>query len=363
MARSRRRRLVFVILFILAIIAALIYWQRSTIALRFVERGVDRITANGDPISRLPDGLHIGICGAGSPMTDAHRAGPCTAVIAGSRMFMFDAGGAAAARLLRMELNPAQIEAVFLTHYHSDHIDGLGELLMQRWVGAAATQPPRVYGPSGLATVVNGFTQAYQLDQSYRTGHHGAQLAPPTGFGADTREFQLDDPNGRLVLIDEGPLQIVAFRVDHGPVSPSVGYRIRYKDRSIVISGDTRRSSNVEREANNVDLLLHEALSMKLVQVLENGFDRHGRSRYAQIMRDIRNYHSSPEEAASVAAAASVSRLVLHHIVPPLPLEALRSEFLGNAPALFSGPIDVARDGDWYSLPAGSETIIVGRRP
>jgi ribonuclease Z len=109
--------------------------------------------------------------------------------------------------------------------------------------------------------------------------------------------------------------------------------------------------------------LLHEALSMKLVQILENGFDRHGRSRYAQIMRDIRNYHSSPEDAASVAAAASVRHLVLHHIVPPLPLEALRPEFIGNAATIFSGPIDVARDGDWYSLPAGGDAIIASRRP
>jgi len=155
----------------------------------------------------------------------------------------------------------------------------------------------------------------------------------------------------------------VAFTVDHGPVAPAVGYRIRYKDRTVVISGDTRRSKNAEREAKNADLLLHEALSMKLVQILENGFDRHGRSRYAQIMRDIRNYHSSPEDAASVAEAASVKRLVLHHIVPPLPLEALKPEFVGNAPTIFSGPIDVARDGDWYSLPAGGDSIIVSRRP
>jgi ribonuclease Z len=138
---------------------------------------------------------------------------------------------------------------------------------------------------------------------------------------------------------------------------------VRYKDRTLVISGDTRRSQNVEREAKSVDLLLHEALSMKLVQILEQGFDRHGRSRYAQIMRDIRNYHSSPEEAASVAEAASVRRLVLHHIVPPLPTEALKPEFIGKAPAIFSGPIDVARDGDWYTLPSDSDQIILTRRP
>lgn len=362
MAKSRKRSLV-VFIGALLTLAALLYWQRGPIALRLVERGVDRITANADPIAALPDGLHVGICGAGSPMTDANRAGPCTVVVAGNRMFVFDAGGAAAARLLRMELNPAQIEAIFLTHYHSDHIDGLGELLMQRWVGAAATQPPRVYGPKGLTQVVDGFREAYRLDQSYRTAHHGEQLAPSSGFGADAREFDIGSADGRVVLLDEDVLQIVAFTVDHGPVGPAVGYRVRYKDRTLVISGDTRRSQNVEREAKSVDLLLHEALSMKLVQILEQGFDRHGRSRYAQIMRDIRNYHSSPEEAASVAEAASVRRLVLHHIVPPLPTEALKPEFIGKAPAIFSGPIDVARDGDWYTLASDSDQIILTRRP
>ena len=362
MAKSRKRSLV-VFIGALLTLAALLYWQRGPIALRLVERGVDRITANADPIAALPDGLHVGICGAGSPMTDANRAGPCTVVIAGNRMFVFDAGGAAAARLLRMELNPAQIEAIFLTHYHSDHIDGLGELLMQRWVGAAATQPTRVYGPKGLTQVVDGFREAYRLDQSYRTAHHGEQLAPSSGFGADAREFDIGSADGRVVLLDEDVLQIVAFTVDHGPVGPAVGYRVRYKDRTLVISGDTRRSQSVEREAKSVDLLLHEALSMKLVQILEQGFDRHGRSRYAQIMRDIRNYHSSPEEAASVAEAASARRLVLHHIVPPLPTEALKPEFIGKAPAIFSGPIDVARDGDWYTLPSDSDQIILTRRP
>ena len=288
---------------------------------------------------------------------------PHKEVLAGKRLFVFDAGSGAVRNIGKMGFTHGHIEAIFLTHYHSDHIDGLGELLMQRWVGAAATQPPRVFGPTGLNGVVNGFGEAYRLDQSYRTGHHGEQLAPPSGFGADPREFDIESPAGRLVLIDEDLLQIVAFTVDHGPVAPAVGYRIRYKDRTIVISGDTRRSQNVERESKNVDLLLHEALSMKLVQILENGFDRHGRSRYAQIMRDIRNYHSSPEDAASVAEAASVKRLVLHHIVPPLPLEALKPEFVGKAPAIFSGPIDVARDGDWYSLPAGDDSIIVSRRP
>lgn len=259
--------------------------------------------------------------------------------------------------MLRMLLNPARIDAVFLTHYHSDHIDGLGELSMQRWIGAAARTPLPVYGPPGVTDVVDGFRTAYHADQGYRTGHHGDALAPPEGFGAEAREFTVPADARRTVLLNEDGVQVVAFSVDHGPVAPAVGYSVRYKNRLVVLSGDTRRSVDVEREAKDADILVHEALSPKLLNILERGFDRHGRSRYAQLMRDIRNYHSSPEDAAIVARHAGVRRLVLNHVVPPLPSEALVDEFLGAARNEFAGPIDVARDGDCYSLPAGGDVI------
>lgn len=362
MIAGKRRRWLGVVL-LLTTMLVLLYWQRAAVSLLLVQRGIDEITANADPIAQLDDALYLGICGAGSPMTDERRAGPCTVVIAGKRMFVFDTGAGSAARILRMQLNPAQIDAVFLTHYHSDHIDGLGELLMQRWVGAAAEEPVEVYGPEGLGRVVAGFREAYLQDQSYRTLHHGEDLAPTTGFGAISREFDSPKQGESVILLSDETTEIRAFLVDHGPVKPAVGYRVRYRDRSLVISGDTAFSEELINQAKGADLLLHEAMSMKMVELLERGFDRHGRSRYAQLMRDIRNYHSSPEEAAQVASAAGVGHLVLHHIVPPLPLETLRDEFLGRAESIFSGPIDVSRDGDWYQLPLGSTAIVRSHRP
>ncbi|MFM8518668.1 MAG: MBL fold metallo-hydrolase [Nevskiaceae bacterium] len=349
---------------LLAVLALglLVYGQRATLAVWLAERGLTRIAANEDPLAALEDGLHVGLCGAGSPFPDPERSGPCTVVIAGRDMFVVDAGGGSAVQLARMQLNAGQLKAVLLTHYHSDHIGGLGDLLLQRWIGAHAAEPLPVYGPQGLPQVLEGIEAAYRLDAGYRTAHHGEAVAPPSGFGTTPRPFDISTEQ-RRVLIESPTLQVVAFRVDHGPVSPAVGYRFRYKDRQLVISGDTRRSAAVQREAQGVDLLVHEALSPQLVRMMEHSFVNAQRPQLAQIMTDIRNYHASPVEAAQVAAAAEVRMLVFNHIVPPLPVPGLETKFLEGTADAFPGPIQVGRDGDWFSLPAGSRRIDQSRRP
>jgi hypothetical protein len=99
--------------------------------------------------AELPDGLHVLLCGAGGPMPDPKRSGPCVAIIAGESVVMIDSGSGAARNLVRFGLQPGLVEAVFLTHFHSDHIDGLGEVATLRWVGAGWTTPLLVFGPEG----------------------------------------------------------------------------------------------------------------------------------------------------------------------------------------------------------------------
>lgn len=309
-----------------------------------------------DTAKELPDGLHVGLCGTGSPFPDEHRSGPCTLVLAGKRLFVFDAGNGAARNIGRMGFNHGGIDAVFLTHFHSDHIDGLGELLLQRWVAGANRTPVPVHGPAGVAQVVDGLMAAYRQDQGYRVAHHGDATVPASGFGAQARPFSTT--NGEpVVLLRDDDLEISAFAVDHAPVHPAVGYRIRYKGRSVVLSGDTSRSDVVQRAAAGADLLLHDALSVPMLAVLREAARKQGRTNLARIFDDITDYHSTPEQAATTARDAQVRYLVLHHIVPPLPFTLLEKAFLADAPAIFGGPLRVGRDGDLLSLPAGSTDI------
>jgi ribonuclease Z len=308
----------------------------------------------------LPDGLHVALCGTGSPFPDANRAGPCTLVQAGRRLFVFDAGNGAVRNIGRMGFNHGRIDAVFLTHFHSDHIDGLGELLLQRWVAGTNRQPVPVHGPTGVAQVTDGLMQAYRLDQGYRVAHHGDATVPGSGFGAVARTFATTGAEP-VVLLRDADLEISAFAVDHAPVHPAVGYRIRYKGRSVVLSGDTKPSDAVRSAATGADLLLHEALSLPMLAVLREAARAQGRGNLATVFHDITDYHSTPEQAAATARDAQVRYLVLNHIVPPLPYSALEKTFLGDAPSVFDGPLRVGRDGDLFSLPAGSTDIVLRR--
>lgn len=349
------RQIVLSVLVVVAAAAAAAYVFRGEIALALMQRTLTQ-NMGGDPLGALPDGLHVGLCGAGSPMPSAERGGPCVAVIAGKRVIVIDAGGGAARTLARMGFAPGRIERVLLTHFHSDHIDGLGELMLQRWAGGGTSAPIPVHGPLGVEGVVEGFNAAYAQDKQYRIAHHGPEVVPPGGFGGAAVPLALEAGRSTTV-VDDNDLTITAFAVDHTPVEPAVGYRITYRGRTAVISGDTKASAAVEAAARGADLLVHEALSPKLVGMIETAAKTAGRENIAAIMHDIVDYHTSPEEAASIAARARVKMLLLYHIVPPLPLSALEGPFLGRAREIYKGTLHVGRDGDLVTMPSQSGEV------
>ncbi|MES2281581.1 MAG: MBL fold metallo-hydrolase [Pseudomonadota bacterium] len=348
------KKAVIVFAGLLVIIIGL-YLVRSTLSM-MVAKNVAAQRLATDALNDLPDGLHVGLCGAGSPFPDEKRTGPCTLVVAGKRLFVVDSGSGSVRNIGKMGFQHGRINAIFLTHFHSDHIDGLGELMLQRWGSAANTSPVPIYGPQGVETVVAGFMQAYAQDKSYRVAHHGEATVPAGGFGGKAQPFT-PGADGRVVVLKDTDLEVVAFTVDHGPVHPSVGYRFSYKGRSVVISGDTKKSAAVQREAAGVDLLVHEALSSPMTDLLKDGAARAGRANLAKIFEDIKNYHTSPEEAAETARDARVGYLLLNHIAPPLPLPGLEKTFLGKAPGIYGGPLRVGADGDFISMPTGSKAI------
>jgi ribonuclease Z len=125
----------------------------------------------------------------------------------------------------------------------------------------------------------------------------------------------------------------------------------------VVVSGDTSKSANLERFAEGVDLLVHEALSPKLMGVIGDAATTVGRSRVAKIAADVLTYHATPVEVAETATTVGAGHLLYYHVIPPMPIPGLASVFLEGVSEAYDGPVTLGQDGTEISLPAGSDRI------
>jgi ribonuclease Z len=346
-------------LVVIAVAGLLIYSQRATIATRLMEKGLES-RMGADVVDTLEDGLHLALCGAGGPLPAPNASGPCVAVVAGKKLFTVDAGTDGIRNLARMGYQPGNIQGVFLTHFHSDHIDALGETATIRWAGGDNTQPLPVYGPTGVEKVVDGFNTAYAQDFIYRHDHHGDTVAPLSGAGLKAMPFAKPAMGELETVYSDGELTVEALAVDHSPVEPAVGYRFTYKGRSLLITGDTVKLANIEKFAKGVDLLVHEALAPNLVMMMHDAAKKNGNQIIAKITIDILDYHASPVEAAETARDAGVGHLLYYHIVPPLIIPGQKTLYLNGAEDIFPD-YTIGQDGVSFSLPAGSDEIILTR--
>jgi ribonuclease Z len=330
-----------------ALAAALALTSCDWLLDRQVERSLTR--ANTDVLTS-PD-LLVVLCGTGSPLADATRAAACTAVIAGGTFVLVDAGPGSWEQVDLANLPIAELDAVLLTHFHSDHLGDLGEAITQSWI-AGRTRPLDVYGPPGVARILAGLREVYAFDTEYRVRHHGENWMPREAASAVAHEFALP-PEGSteaVVVFERDSLRVTAFRVDHAPVSPAIGYRFDWRGRSVVISGDTRKSASLLANARGADLLVHEALQPKLTERGAEVARRLGQQRFAKLAADVPSYHTTPREAAEIARDAGVKHLVLSHLVPA-PTNALAERlFLDGAGEVFEGEITLGEDGMRFTL-------------
>jgi ribonuclease Z len=291
------------------------------------------------------------LCGTGSPIADPDRAAACTAVIAGGHFFLVDAGPGSANVVDLANLPIDHLQGVLLTHFHSDHVGDLGEVTTRSWIAGRA-QPLEVYGPPGVARVVAGAREMYAADVEARVVHHGDAYMPRAAAGAVAREIALAEAAGAdAEIFDQDGLRVTMFRVDHDPVRPAVGYRFDYKGRSVVVSGDTRKSASVIAHAKGADLLVHEALAAELTDRAVTVARRLGMERMAKLASDIPGYHTTPREAGEVAQEAGVAHLVLSHLVPPPRNIVMKYIFTSDASESFSGEVTLGEDGMRFSLP------------
>jgi ribonuclease Z len=224
------------------------------------------------------------------------------------------------------------ITSVFITHYHSDHIGDLGELRFNSWAGGRAAPLP-VYGPEGIETVIAGFNQAFSLDDTYRTAHHGADVMPPAAANLKASTFGLGADGTKVVFQDE-TIKITAFKVNHDPIRPAVGHRFDAGGRSVVITGDTAPTPMIAQVSKGADVLIAEALSMRMMKDLQEASKAAGNVRQSKLLGDVQNYHIDPVDGAKAANEAGVKLLIYSHLAPNVPVPALEKLFFDGVAAI-----------------------------
>ena len=280
------------------------------------------------------------LLGTGCPAAVMNRFGPSTLVEAGDQKFLFDAGRGALQRLTQLDVRWQDIQGVFLTHLHSDHVVGFPDLWLTGWLIVPGRKVPlQVRGPTGTAAMMSHLQQAFEYDVRVRTENDGVS---PEGVALAVEEI------GEGVVYDKGGVKITAFEVDHAPVKAALGYRIDYSGRSIVLSGDTRVSQNLLRHAQNVDVLVHEVFAPATLQ-------RAGVP--AARAKSIVDYHTTPEQAGEVFARLKPKLAVYSHICMP---SATEEDLVPGTRKTYTGPLELGED--LMAIDIG-ETIRVRKPP
>lgn len=295
--------------------------------------------AQGRPQPRSLDpeaGLSVILLGTGIPIPNPQRGTACTAVIAGDRVFLVDTG-----RNCVVTLDQAGIfdlDAIFYTHYHSDHFIGLGEILLNFGVTGVDRSIP-VHGPAGAVEVVAGIVSTYRLDLDYRITHHGDKFSEAVMNPAVTEH----EPG---VVLDEDGLTVTMFPVCHEPIEPAVGYRFEYRGQVVVVSGDTRVCPDFAAGAEGADLLVSEAENAAMFNPALALARAAGNTRQLEMIEEGMEYHAETLALARMAQEAGVKKLALTHLFPSIsPTDAAEAAFIQGMSDYFDGPIIVGRDG------------------
>jgi ribonuclease Z len=245
------------------------------------------------------DDFRVTLLGTGTPIPVPDRFGPATLVEAGDQKLLFDAGRGASIRLHQLGVPIGRIDALLLTHYHSDHTVGIPDLWLTGWLQSyfgTRKVPLRVIGPEGAKTLMTHLGKAYALDVSIRIED---EKLPPRGAAIDVSEFNADG-----VVYERSGVTVIAFEVDHGAaIKPAYGYRVEYAGRAVVISGDTRFNHNVIKYGANADLLIHEVAIARPELVLEPFIQR------------IMAHHTTASEAGTVFARTRPKLAAYTHMV------------------------------------------------
>ncbi len=280
--------------------------------------------------------FRVTLLGTGSPQPKMDRFGPSILVEAGEHKLVFDCGRGAAQRIEQLRIPFTAIDALFVTHLHSDHTVGIPDLWLTGWVRGREV-PLEVWGPEGTKAMMTHLAEAYQFDIKIRQID---DKLLPQGVAVVAHDIE------QGIVYDRDGIKVTAFLVDHGVVKPALGYRVDFAGHSVVLSGDTRYSENLIKFSQKADLLIHEVIDT-------DTFRAKNPSMAAERIQAIAGHHTTAEQAGSIFTQVKPKLAVYSHIVP-----GDAAELVPQTRKTYTGPLEVGED--LMSFDVG-ESVVVHR--
>jgi ribonuclease Z len=237
--------------------------------------------------------IQVHLIGTGGPELTPTRQGMSTLIEANGQTLTFDVGRGALQNIYLSRIDPRSVTKIFLTHLHSDHIEGLPAVWMTPWFMFGRKPSLEIWGPQGTQQMVDGMRMMY--------GHDVEHRANPT-FKREYLDITVHEITEGVVY-DDGGVRVTAFPVEHDDGNPAFGYRIDAAGRSILLSGDTTYSDNVVKYGMNDDLIVSNVVAFS------DAMTKSG------VLKPVLNKLTTPEQAAEIFIKTKPRLAVFSHIV------------------------------------------------
>ena len=244
--------------------------------------------------------MELTLLGTGCPKVDFKRFGPSNLVSTNKTKILIDCGSGVTQRLDQIKVSSADIDALFLTHLHSDHVVDIYQLIISSW-HSYRIKPWVVYGPKGTKKFIKKIMDAWKEERLLRIKYEARSSIK--AFNIIIKEFK---NSGKVKIKD---LNIQYFEVDHKPVKFAYGFNFFHKNKKLTISGDTRPCENIMKYAQKADVLLHEVF-------IDGELKDTNKMRSKKTLHNVRSYHTPSTLLGKIAKLTNCKKLVLTHLVP-----------------------------------------------
>lgn len=266
----------------------------------------------------------------GGPRPSLTRSNPANLILSDGSAYLIDCGYGTTRQLLQAGIQPHELDAIFITHHHSDHTQEIGTLLYHAWV-SGLRRPIDVFGPPPLAALIEGFFVAFWFEIAIRMEDEGR--SDPRKL---VRVHEIETPG---VVMETATIRVSSGRVHHPPLQHAFAYRFDTPRRLIVLSGDTAVCPSLLALAKRADVLVHEVMRIESLPKLIAG-SPNASTLHAHLLAS----HTSTEEVSVVAAQAEVGTLILNHFVPGDDPTITDEMWLATSSEIFKGTVIVGRD-------------------